>query len=703
MRSWLAGLVFGVLALASLPVRGEEDPVRADDIVVEEKTLRPAEVFQDTPVETEILTEDDVRSLPARNAAQAVEKLPGIRTQQRLQGEESAVSIEGMPPEYTLILVDGHRYTGEIGAVSDLRDVPLENVERIEILRGSQGLRYGTEGAGGVINIVTKDPPDDGVRANADGGGGSDGAWQASATAAYGVPVAGGSVSFDHDQIDGFGTPEDLDAVVVGGGPDSRRLSRDANGTLRLDPTEGLTLRSRAGWRREDQDLELEDGGMAEREDVRWRAVQEMEWLATDTTRVLGDAGFYRNTTESEVGRSFTLEEDEWKLRLAGEQFLETWGAFHTVTLGADLRRQTLRLDEEPLAPGFDDPLLAGDRSPDESFDLAGLYLIAETELARSVSLEWGARVQLHSEFDTQVLPQVALLLRPLEALRIRLSWGRNSRTPSLRDLFQPPTPQLGGAYFLEGNPELTTETSTSYRAGLEFSPWSWLSVSAVGFYNDIEDHIRSNIAGTVLVPAEGEFGQSLLRPGLGLLCDATGDFFRECALLGRTPVQSGDPPGFVPSQLFRRTNLDSVRTRGLEARLELRPHRRVEVQLGYTLLDTEVVDSNLAGLEELPNSPRHTVDALLEVTAPWTETLLSARGRWRDEALVEGSGTGLLSFTTDQRSDPSFVLDARVAQPLGEHFEVYADLLNATDERQVDSLAVRGRTFFVGLRARFP
>jgi len=699
---WLAGLAIVALSLLAPRARAEEGVHRAEDIVVEEQTLRPAEIFEGRPVETEILTAEDIRALPAQNAADVVGKLPGVRTQARIQGEEDTVSIEGMPPEYTQVLVDGQRYTGEIDGVSDLRDLPLENVERIEILRGAQGLRYGSEAAGGLIRVVSQDPPDDGFRGQLDGGGGDQGNIQASGTVGYGNPTAGLSVSFDHDQIDGFETPEDTGAVFVGGNEDSRRLSRDANAAVRIEPAAGLSLRSRVGWRSEDQDLSFEDGGTAGRRDERWRVIQEAEWLATEATRLTGAFTWYGLTTESEVGREFRLEEHEWKLDLAGESYVETWEVPHTVTLGADLRLDSLDLDEGPLPEDIENPMLEDGAAIRETFRKAGLFLVTETELASWASLELGARLQLHSAFDPELLSQAALLLRPAEGLRIRLSWGRNHRAPSLRDLFQPPVPQLGGAYFLAGNPELTTESSTSWRVGFEWSPRSWISVSTVGFWNEIDDHIRSNFAGSLRVGVDQvQVEIPVARPGLELICEATGNFFPECAAVGQTVTDTIEVVRSAP--LFRKTNLDSVRTRGIEARLELRPHPSVEVALGYTRLDTKVVDSNLVDLDELPNSPPHTVDARVRLTAPEVGTRLTVRGRWRDRALVEGSGTGLLSFTTDVRSDPSLVLDARLVQPLGEHVEVYADLRNLTDERVVDSLVVRGRTFFVGLRARFP
>jgi outer membrane receptor for ferrienterochelin and colicins len=652
VRSWLAFFVCGALAA---PAGAEDGAVqRGGEIVVQERVLEPAEIYEDAPVETEIVTEREIEEEPARNAEDVVQNLTGIRTQRRLQGEEAAVSIDGMPPEYTRILVDGGRYSGEIGEVDDLRDVPLENVERIEVLRGTQGLEYGTDSAGGVINVITKDPPLEGYRVNANVGAGDDAAFLGSGTAAFGLGGrAGWSISTVQDQIDGF-EASDSDrppAPLVATG-NSGRLSRDVYQTLFLPVGDSLVLRTRGGWRREDETFEngvdLDGDGVddvdpkTQRDYTRWLAAQEVEWFASEATRVTGALRFFQGFTDSTVARSSELDEDEWRVEGSVERFLVTGETSHVVTLGADVRRPTLDLDERD--PGGEDV--------DETFYASGIYLQDETELAEWASLLLGVRAELHSEFDPRALPQVGLLLRPYQGLKLRASWGLNYRTPSLRDLYQPPVDN--GGYLLEGNPDLDPESSQSWRLGFEWSPRSWLALATTGFWNDIDDAIRS------------------------------------------TPVQPPTNP-----QLYRKENLDEVRTRGVEARLLLRPHTRFDLSLGYTFNDSEVVDSDV-DLDELPNTPRHAFDFGTTLRLPRLETALTLEARWRDHAVSETLGTGLLAFGSDEETPASWVFDLRVLQPIRPGLDLYVDLDNLGDERVVDSYPVRGRTFFVGLRARF-
>jgi outer membrane receptor protein involved in Fe transport len=693
----IGSLLWGELLPREARAADPDEPYDAAEILIEDAAEKPPRVYEDTPIQTEVIPRADVERRPGTSAADLLRTLPGVRQQQRVQGEEAAVSIEGMPPEYTRALVDGERYAGEIGAVDDFRRIPLHDADRVEVLRGAQALRYGSEAAGGVVRIDTPDPPADGVRLRSEGGyGGGDWIYGAG-SAGYGNERAGAWLRFVHDQIRGYDGPDDPgDAVLVSPGHEAERVSQDVYGKLRFDPTTSLRSITRIGWREDDETGLSGESGEGTRNERRWLFGQETKLAIGERTRIDASFSWYDVALESEAGRAWRLDEDEASGRFAIEHDFETGPVRHGLTIGFDALAPRLDLAESAFESEVENSLFDA-TAVEESLQTGGAFVILASEYGDWLALEGGVRLQLHSEYEPELLPQVAVLVTPWRPdasrfVRFRVGYGLGYRTPSLRDLYQPPVAQLGGLYFLAGNPDLVPEHVATLRAGFEASPFERVAISVTAFHNDIEDHIRSSLAGSIQV-ATAVVPPRPLTPSEEALCSIDPALLPECS---RTPTR-------VPqnSALYRKTNLDAVITRGVEARMRLRPHRLVDLEAAYTYLDTEVEDSN-STLTELPNEPHHVVDLLLGLEAPRTATRLAVLARWRGAALTETSGTGLLSFGSFEESTPSWQIDLRLVQPVRPGFELYADLFNATDERVVDSYAVRGRTAFVGLRLAF-
>ncbi|WP_341485748.1 FepA family TonB-dependent siderophore receptor [Thioclava sp. GXIMD4215] len=122
------------------------------------------------------ITAEDLEKQPVVNdVAEIIRKMPGVNmsgtssTGQR--GNQRQIDIRGMGPENVLILIDGKPVlsrtsvkmgrSGERDTRGDTNWVPAEMIERIEVIRGPAAARYGSGAAGGVVNIITKQPDHD--------------------------------------------------------------------------------------------------------------------------------------------------------------------------------------------------------------------------------------------------------------------------------------------------------------------------------------------------------------------------------------------------------------------------------------------------------------------------------------------------------------------------------------------------------------
>ncbi len=111
--------------------------------------------IKDVDATVQVITLKDIDTTSKRNLAQIIEQATGFFVSNT--GSTSSASLRGFSSGQTLILVDGMRRTGKYGSL-DLNRIPMETIEKIEIVRGPMSALYGADAMAGVINIVTRAP-----------------------------------------------------------------------------------------------------------------------------------------------------------------------------------------------------------------------------------------------------------------------------------------------------------------------------------------------------------------------------------------------------------------------------------------------------------------------------------------------------------------------------------------------------------------
>ncbi|MGB9029912.1 MAG: TonB-dependent receptor plug domain-containing protein [Acidobacteriaceae bacterium] len=144
-------------------------------IEVVTETKEPTEVWN-TPAAIFVLTGDEVRRSGVTNIPDALRLVPGVNVA-RVSGDRNwVVAIRGLGDQYSkyvLVLIDGRSvYTPLFGGVFwTIDNVMLEDIDRIEVIRGPGGTIWGTDAVNGIINIITKSAKDSqGLLASAGGG-----------------------------------------------------------------------------------------------------------------------------------------------------------------------------------------------------------------------------------------------------------------------------------------------------------------------------------------------------------------------------------------------------------------------------------------------------------------------------------------------------------------------------------------------------
>ncbi|NOX26773.1 MAG: TonB-dependent receptor [Gammaproteobacteria bacterium] len=161
------------LALSSNISFAESTAVPLDRIIISD--TRSATTSVNFPGKITLIDADQIEKTGANNIVDVLRTTGGVQISELFgNGTDASVSLRGFSEtagQNTLILVDGRRLNNADLEAPDLNTIALQDIERIEITKGSASVLYGDKAVGGVINIITRSP--DALRINTEVGFGS--------------------------------------------------------------------------------------------------------------------------------------------------------------------------------------------------------------------------------------------------------------------------------------------------------------------------------------------------------------------------------------------------------------------------------------------------------------------------------------------------------------------------------------------------
>ncbi len=117
---------------------------------------------QERPIAAQVITAEEIRDSSATNVSEVLGKLGGVHKRINFTGlPDSPLDLRGFGmsgDQNTLVLLNGQRLSDFEGGTARLSSIPIESIERIEILRGSGAVQYGGGATAGTINIITRSP-----------------------------------------------------------------------------------------------------------------------------------------------------------------------------------------------------------------------------------------------------------------------------------------------------------------------------------------------------------------------------------------------------------------------------------------------------------------------------------------------------------------------------------------------------------------
>ncbi len=213
-----SAVLIGAAAVPGLVVAEQAPAPKMETVVV--TATRHVEEVSSVPANVSVVTEEDIKNSTARDVAALLRTEAGVLVNDITGGQRSyTVDLRGFGETAalnTLVLVDGRRTNQADLSGTDWTQIPLDRVERIEIIRGGRAsVLYGDNATGGVVNIITK--KGDTFRAGGEIVAGSYDTYKASAQASGGAGNLSYAVNGSYFDTDGYRDNSQHQSRDIGG------------------------------------------------------------------------------------------------------------------------------------------------------------------------------------------------------------------------------------------------------------------------------------------------------------------------------------------------------------------------------------------------------------------------------------------------------------------------------------------------------
>lgn len=645
----LAVLSLAIAAALSLPANAEE-AVETRDIVV--TATRTEQEIKDTPMAVEVITQDQIQAQGATTLRQLLENATGVfMDTDGMQG--GRLSIRGSESRHVLILIDGKRISTETGSnrgnTFEIDRLNLNNVERVEIVRGSNSALYGSDALGGVINIITKRPEKQQFNLDIEG-------HKADAFRSGTNWV----LRYDAGQLGRFGWAMDYgqikeDPYLLASGD-----SNNYYGTRRPFNFKGV-------WDFNKQDKLVFDYGHMEEDIERIsgtthyinsyeRTNYSLGYLGKTNTadyqlriyRSIYDKDYEsRNTTTNNLN-SFDVLKRTYSVVEGNSS--KAWDEKHLFTYGGEYRKE--EIDGTRIDSGKNNYVLEREgktaKGSEAEINYYAGYLQDEWIIGDRWLLISALRFDDSDQFGSALSPKVGMTYKIHPNSRLKANVGFGFKTPTSSELYSDFL--MGTSTYNIGNPDLDPEKSKNYELSWEGEEGS-LAGKVTIFRNDIKNLID-------LV--------------------ATGDYY-----------YNGSK--YIPYKKYE--NLDRAQLQGFETEVSRTVNEFFTAKVSYVYLEAQDKKTEARLLDR----SRHSISTSLLYSDERNGVTAGLRGTWHGDYLYN-AGT---SAKPDMHNESYWIWNANVNKELDSMTTWYFGIDNIFNHRD-DSHWINGTIYRTGLRFQF-
>ena len=434
---------------------------RAEDVNLDKIVVTPSRIEESSGNIgriVDVVTSTDIEKSGSQDLANALTDLTSVDIS-NYGGPNATKSIRmrGSTAAQVLVLMDGRPINNPRDGEVDLSNIPLDNISRVEVMHGPGSSLYGSSAMGGVVNIITKNPPKEGQKAEAYSSFGTGRTYIERML--YGAKVSkfGYLISGGYQSSEGFRPNSSLNAEDC-----NLKLDYELNGQNNINLNSGF-YKSKLGapgstsW----PDTDDKQNTLKRFFDFNWN------FKPDEQTGLSAKA--YQNYDRLEF-----MENSPGPWDIANQKDIHA-----TTVRGLDLQFNKQLLDIYRLLCGFNYVKNMNDStsSAKHEYNVTAGYLENRLDLFdKKLNVNLNARIDDYSNFGTEINPGIDLLYKLNDAIKFHGLISRSYRVPTFNDLYWP---DVGWA---KGNPNLKPERGVTCELGVETKINKFLT-SALTYY----------------------------------------------------------------------------------------------------------------------------------------------------------------------------------------------------------------------------
>lgn len=524
-----------VFFMGGVTAQAEELPVYSFDEVVVTATRTENDVKK-VPASTQVITQEDIKRGGATSVRNALSMYANIFQKSKVRGGGHDIIIRGMETKHSLVMVNGRRISNEadangLGNAMSLDRININDVEKIEIVRGPSSALYGSEAMGGVLNIITKPSKEQTLLTGLEHTSEDTSHWWHADTGRIGnfsmtldarFNKINRSMPDTATESDPYGTAQTYNASLnyyvndhsyVNAYMDyySQHLKTDM-GTPAMKP---ITLTTSSGTMSLSGQAMLEGtgskafkqknygiswNGKTDKNDWQIQAyMSKFNWSTTSNTKVLGSIppagmeGMFNYLLQKKNTYNFNHDEHNmWAIE--GRDSLRV-NDHHRVTFGAEYVKE--KVAGTGLGSNGDGVHSITENgttksSSEKTLSSYAAYLQDEIEYGKWFIVP-AIRYDHHSAYGSHASPKIGVTYNATDHFRIKANYGDGFKAPSVSQLYYDLKMEMGRGNWvhLTGNPNLKPEKSKSWDFGVEAEFGKGYG-SLTYFDNDVDNLIAS-------------------------------------------------------------------------------------------------------------------------------------------------------------------------------------------------------------------